>query len=153
MRFEVRTAPRALDHGHMRLLLRLLRILSSQLFHKVYKTLDFKTLMPNSIDLSTTREAIGCAPIAQVPSPSWQSKVHYSIHKGYPLDPILSVTYSAHTNTNYPFMILSTHLSLGLPSGLSSSVFTNIHKYTFQLPPFVLHAPHISSSSFSNYSF
>ena len=62
----------------------------------------------------------------EIPRISWKPKVHYCIHKCPPPVPILSQLDPVHTPhpTSWRFiLILSSHLSLGLPSGLFPSGF------------------------------
>jgi hypothetical protein len=58
----------------------------------------------------------------------WNPKDHYRVHKSPPLVPILSQIDPVHTTPSYSYILtLSTHLHLGLPSGLFPSGFpTNI---------------------------
>ena len=77
----------------------------------------------------------------------WNSKVHYRIHKCSPPVPILSQfdpIHTPHPTSWRSSSILSSHLCLGLPSGLFPSVSPNKTQCTPLLSPFVLHAPPIS---------
>jgi hypothetical protein len=62
--------------------------------------------------------AASCTVIQEFPNILWNPKVHYRVHKGPPLVPILSHTNLVHTTPSYlrSILILSSHLCLGLPS-------------------------------------
>jgi hypothetical protein len=62
----------------------------------------------------------------------WKSRVHYRVHRSPPLVPILSQIDPVPTISRSIF-ILSTHLRLGLPSGLSPSGFPSniLHAFLF----------------------
>jgi hypothetical protein len=68
-------------------------------------------------------------PFRKFPAILWNPKVHYRVHKSPPLVPILSHIDSVHTIPSYlskrSILILSTHLRLGLPSGIFPSGFPN----------------------------
>jgi hypothetical protein len=106
---------------------------------------DIHSLM----ELNSSWEAANSAATQERPSILWNPKVHYRLHKSPPLIPILSHIIPAYPSKIHP--ILSTHLRLGLPSGLfPSGVSTNI-LYAFRFSPFVLHA--LPISSFLTWSF
>jgi len=68
----------------------------------------------------------------------WNPKVHYRIHKCPPLVPILSQLDPVHVPipTSWrSILILSSHVSLGLPSSLFPSGFPTKTLYTPLLPP------------------
>jgi hypothetical protein len=80
-------------------------------------------------DVSSSWEAANCAATQEIPSILRNPKVHHCIHKSPPLVTILSQIDPVHTIPSYlrSILILSTHLHLGLCSGLFPSGFpTNI---------------------------
>jgi len=69
----------------------------------------------------------------EIPRILWYPKVHYRIHKCTPPAPILSQLHSVHTlhPTSWrSILMLSSHLCLGLPSGLFPSDFPTKTLYT-----------------------
>jgi hypothetical protein len=81
------------------------------------------------MELSPSWEAANRAATQELPSILWNLKIHYRIHKSHPPVPILNQINSVHTIPSYLryILILSTHLRLGLHSGLSPTGFpTNI---------------------------
>jgi hypothetical protein len=75
--------------------------------------------------------AANCAATRELSSILWNSKVQYRVYKSLPVVPILSHINPIHTTSSHPIslrsiLILSTHLSLGLPSGLVPSGFPTI---------------------------
>jgi hypothetical protein len=71
----------------------------------------------NSMELSPSWEAASCAATQQFPNTLQNPKVHYRVHKGPQLVPIQSIP--PHPISLRSILILSSHLRLGLPSGLS----------------------------------
>jgi hypothetical protein len=84
----------------------------------------------------------------------WKPKVLYRVHKTSPYFPDLCVTDLDNTNQSYftrSLLMLSTHLRLGLPSGVSRFGFP-IYMHSFS--QFALHAspPHPPRLDISNYT-
>jgi hypothetical protein len=81
-------------------------------------------------ELSPFWKAVNCAATQVIPSILWIPKVHYRLQKSPPLVPIVGQFDPVHTIPSYLSKIIlmsSTHLHLGLPSGLFPSDFpTNI---------------------------
>jgi hypothetical protein len=81
------------------------------------------------MEQSPSWEAASCAAIQELPNILWNMKVHYHVYKSPQLVPIPSQINRVHTTPSYlrSLSILSTHLHLGLPSGILPSGFpTNI---------------------------
>jgi hypothetical protein len=89
---------------------------------------------PILTELSPSWGAISCAATQELPSISWNPKVQCRIHKSPPLVPILS-----HLISLRSILILSTHLRLGLPSGLFPSGFPTNILYAFLFSPYIEH--------------
>jgi hypothetical protein len=101
------------------------------------KMTEYYSLM----ELSTSWEAANCAATQELRSILWNPKVHYRVHMSPPLVPILNHINSIHTIPSYlrSILILSTHLRLGLPSGL----FWLSHQYPICIPllPYLCYMP------------
>jgi hypothetical protein len=75
--------------------------------------------------------------------------VHHRVHKGQPLVSVLSQMNLVHNSQLIHLIfiqILSSHLSLGVPSGLLLSDFQTKISYTLLISPVRTTDPHISSS-------
>ena len=83
----------------------------------------------------------------EIPRILWNPNVHYRIRKLPPPVPILSQIDPVHKPSSISrrsILILSSHLRLGLPSGLFPSGFPTKILYTPLLSPNALHVPPIS---------
>jgi hypothetical protein len=105
-------------------------------------------LIHSLTELSPSWGAANFAATQKLPSILWNSKVHHHVHRTLPLVPIQSQINPVHTIPSYrrSILILSTHLHLGLPSGLFPSGFSTKILYACSSPPFVLHVLSILSS-------
>jgi hypothetical protein len=80
----------------------------------------------------------------EIPRILWNLKVHYCIHECPPPVPILSQLDPVNIPTSWRLiLILSSHLSLCLPSGLfpTNTLYTPLlssHPYTLHAPPILL---------------
>jgi hypothetical protein len=91
------------------------------------------------MDPSPSWEAASCVATQELLSILWNPKFHYRGHKSPPRVPILSQISTVHIMASYlrSILILSTHLSLALPSGhfplgfpsniLYAFLFSHIH--------------------------
>jgi hypothetical protein len=83
----------------------------------------------------------------EIPRVLCNPEAHYRIHNSTPPVPILSQIDPVHASvrtSGRSILILSSHLRLGLPSGLLPSVFPTEILYAPVLVPYVLHALPIS---------
>ena len=90
------------------------------------------------MEQSPSWEANWFSAIQEIPQILWNPKVHYRIHKCPSPVPILNQLDPVHATTSYfgrSILILSSHLRLGLPSGLFPSDFPNKTLYTPFLSP------------------
>ena len=88
------------------------------------------------MELSPSWEANRFSPTQEILRVSWNPNVHYRIH--LPLFPILSQidpVHVPHSNSWRSILILSSHLRLGLPSGLLPSGFPTKTLYAPLLSP------------------
>jgi hypothetical protein len=92
------------------------------------------------MELRPSWEAVNCAATQELPGILWNPKVHYRVHKSPPLVPILSQIIQfipSHPISLRSILVLSTHLRLGLPSGLS---FWLSHQHYICVPILPIHA-------------
>jgi hypothetical protein len=78
----------------------------------------------------------------------WNPKVHYCVHKGTPLVPVMSQINPIHITRSYiskTILNITFHLNLGLPSGLFPYGFPTKILYAFLFSRCVPHALPISS--------
>jgi len=88
-------------------------------------------LLTYSMEQSPSWEANWSAASQEIPRILWNPKVHHRTHKRTPPVPILSQLHPVHTPTSRrSIIILSSHLRLGLPSGLLHSGFPTKTLYT-----------------------
>ena len=109
--------------------------------------LDFYSqhILTHSMVQSPSWEANWFAASQEIPRISRNPKVHYRTHKRPPHVSILCQPNPVHIPTSH-LLILSTHLRLGLPSGLFPSGFPTKTLYT---PPLLTHTRHMPSPSHS----
>jgi hypothetical protein len=93
-----------------------------------YLVSEITNLNHSLMEVSPSWEAATCAPTQELPSILWNPNIHYRVHKSPPLVPILNQINPIHTIPSNPIslrsiLILSTHLRLGLTSGLFPSGF------------------------------
>jgi hypothetical protein len=93
-------------------------------------------LLTYSMKQSPSWEAKRFAASQEIPRILWNPTVYYRIHKWPPPVSILSQLNPVHTPTSdRSILILSSHLHLGLPSGLFPSGFSTKTLYTPLLSP------------------
>jgi hypothetical protein len=100
-----------------------------------------------SMELSPSWEANEFTPKQEFPRILWNSKVHYRIHKRPPIKSDQSSPCLQPTSWKF-ILILSSHLCLGIPSGLFHLGFPTKTLYTPYSPPYMLHASPSHSSWF-----
>jgi hypothetical protein len=101
---------------------RILRV-SFRTFNVSYEILRRRTTSfpsTNSIELSPW-EAASRSATEEFSNILWNPKGHYRVNRNHPLDPILSQINLVHTTQSYlrSTLILSSHLRIDFPSGLS----------------------------------
>jgi len=109
-----------------------------QKFPVYYGTRKFTYLLAQSMEQSPSWEDDRFLTSQEIPCTLWNPKVHYCIHKCPPPVPILSqldLVHIPHPTSWRSFLILSSHLRLGLPSGLFPSGFPTKTLYTPLLSP------------------
>ena len=113
-------------------------------------------LTPYSTVQSPSWEANWFAASQEIPRILWNPKVHYRTHKHPPPVPVLGQPNPFHIPTSHLLEIHpniihpstpSTHLCLGLPSGLFPSGFLT---KTLHAPPLLTHTRHMPSPSHSS---
>ena len=113
-------------------------------WRKIEHALFRNYTLRNCMEHSPSWEANRFSASQEIPRILWNPKVHYRIHKFLPPVPILSQLESVHAPTSHflrSILILSSHLCLGLPSGLFPSVSPPKPCIRLSSPPYALHAP------------
>jgi len=137
------------------------RTSSSQSIHYTDQTILFNTwarvnrisayLLTYSMEQIPSWEANRFSVSQEIPRILWNPKVHYRIHKCPPPVPILNQlepVHVPHPTSWRSILILSSHLRMGLPSGLFPSGFPTKTLYTPLLsPPHTCYIPRPSNSS------
>jgi hypothetical protein len=85
----------------------------------------------NCMEQSSSWQADSHSTSQEIPRLLLNPKVHYHVHKGQPLDPILSQMNLVHTISSRFIVILFSYLCLGLPNGLFPSDFPTKILYVF----------------------
>ena len=101
-------------------------------------------LLINCMEQSPSAEANRFSASQEIPRILWNPKVHYRIHKCPPSVPILShldPVIPLHPTTWRTVLILSSHLRLGLSSGLLPSVSPPNPCTRLSTPPYALYSP------------
>jgi hypothetical protein len=100
-------------------------------------TLKMEAILTNSMELNHSWEAASCAATQEFSSILWNLKVYYHVHKSPRLVSIPSQINPVHTTPSYvrSILILSSHLRLGLPSGLYPSGFPTKILYALLFSP------------------
>lgn len=91
-----------------------INIISHPLLKETYNSTNYEV----TIGLSTTRETTSYAATLELPSISWNAKVHYRFHESPPLVPVLSQKNPIHT-THSTYLKLQLHNILPLASRAS----------------------------------
>jgi hypothetical protein len=93
-----------------------------------------KHYLTNIMELSPSVEASSCTATQELPNILWNMEVHYCVCKSPPAVPILNQINPISTTQFYlsmNYLILFTHLHLGVPSGCCPSGFSTNILYTF----------------------
>ena len=128
-------------HNYILILNILKKIVSETVYHQKYNLLTYSMVQ------SPSWEANWFAASQGIPCILWNPKVHYRTHKRPPPVPKLGQPNPVHIPTSHllrSILILSTHLHLGLPSGLLHSGFPTKTLHTPSPPPYAPHAQPIS---------
>jgi len=108
---------------------------------------DVHYVLGYSMEQNNYSEANRLSASHEIPRNLWNPKVHYRVYKLLPPVPILSEINPVHTPllvSRRSFLTVSSHLRLGLPSGLFSSGFSTKTLYAPLLSSYVLHTTFIS---------
>ena len=96
---------------------------------------------------SSSWETNSCSANPEIPSISWCPRVHYSLHNSPPLVQILSQMKPVHALLSYffrYFLILFSHLYLGIPSGIPPSGFpSKTHNIFLFYPIYAIWPTHL----------
>jgi hypothetical protein len=89
------------------------------------------------VELNPSWESASHSNTEELPRVLWNPKVHFRVHKSRPLAASLSQINPVHTTPSClsKIDVLSTHLRLGLPSGLFPSGFLTKTLYAFLFSP------------------
>ena len=93
-------------------------------------TVECNGILTYSMVQSPSWEANWFAASQEIPRISRNPKVHYHTHKHPPPVPILGQPNPVHIPISWRSILISTHLRLGLPSGLLPSSFPSKTLYT-----------------------